>query len=131
MKNIKSFIVKIALKRKTTIFIELLKKESLETKEAYLIIKEYIKTGVITKENDLIVKQQFYDVLKLAGIGIPFFLIPGASILLPIVIKVAKKKNIELLPSSFALHSTMFSTKKLNFSQEAIDDITNIKGLKE
>ena len=46
-------------------------------------------------------REQFYDVLKVAGIGIPFALIPGASILLPLVIAFAKKKNINIMPSSF------------------------------
>jgi hypothetical protein len=42
-----------------------------------------------------------YDILKTLGVGIPFALIPGASILIPILIKVAQKKGINLLPSAF------------------------------
>jgi hypothetical protein len=41
------------------------------------------------------------DSLKIAGIGIPFVLIPGASILMPIIIKVAKEHHIDLVPSAF------------------------------
>lgn len=35
------------------------------------------------------------------GIGIPFALIPGASLLMPFLIKIASKKGIELLPTAF------------------------------
>ncbi|WP_256371696.1 hypothetical protein [Flavobacterium sp. YO12] len=35
------------------------------------------------------------------GIGIPFVLLPGASVLLPILIKAAHKYNIQLMPSAF------------------------------
>jgi hypothetical protein len=37
----------------------------------------------------------------MAGIGIPFILIPGASILLPAIIYVAKKHNVNIFPSAF------------------------------
>jgi len=71
------------------------------TKEAGSIIYKYVKEGNITEEEELILKTQMVDVLKIAGVGIPFVLIPGASILMPILIKVASKHNIELLPSAF------------------------------
>jgi len=35
------------------------------------------------------------------GIGIPFVLIPGASLLLPLVAKISKKYKINIFPSSF------------------------------
>jgi hypothetical protein len=41
------------------------------------------------------------DVIKMLGIGIPFVIIPGSTLLLPIVASVAKKYNIDIFPSSF------------------------------
>lgn len=71
-------------------------------KEALIIIRTYIKDGKITEENETILKTQLMDSLKILGVGIPFALIPGASILMPIIIKVAEKHNIDLLPSAFS-----------------------------
>ena len=53
--------------------------------------------GKITSQEEKLFKQQLYDVLKAMGIGIPFVLIPGASVLLPLVIKISRKYNIEIV----------------------------------
>ena len=70
-------------------------------KEALLIIRQYIGTGSISAEQDHILKMQLADTIKLVGIGIPFVMIPGASIIMPILIRVAAKHNIELMPAAF------------------------------
>lgn len=82
--------------------IEGLKTETLETKQATLIAVKYISKGSITKEEETELREQVFDILKALGIGIPFALIPGASILIPVLIKIAQKKGINLLPSAFS-----------------------------
>ena len=82
-------------------FLHSIKVEYDGTKEAGSIMHKYIKQGHITPEEEHTLKIQMVDILKLAGVGIPFVLIPGASILMPILIKVAGKYNIELLPAAF------------------------------
>jgi hypothetical protein len=62
---------------------------------------KYIKQGNITKEEEKELRTQVYDLLKVLGIGVPFALVPGASLLLPFLIKLANKKGIKLLPSAF------------------------------
>jgi hypothetical protein len=89
-------------------FLHDIKAECEGTKEAGLIIEKYIKKGKITGEEEKILKIQLMDSLKIVGIGIPFVLIPGASILMPIIIKVANEHHIELMPSAFT------ATKNLN-----------------
>lgn len=78
-----------------------LKKEEEGEKEAGLIIQKYIKNDKISNEEENVLKKQLFDSLKMLGIGIPFVLLPGASVLLPILIKVAHKYNIQLMPSAF------------------------------
>ena len=51
-------------------------------------------------------RTQVMDSLKILGIGIPFVLIPGASILMPILVRVARKHHIELMPSAFVQGGT-------------------------
>ncbi len=83
-------------------FLQEIRTEYDGEKKAGFIIQQYIKEGKITEEEETILKTQLMDSLKIVGIGIPFVLIPGASILMPILIKVASKHNIELMPSAFA-----------------------------
>ena len=72
-----------------------------ETEVAAVIIQKHIKGESISPNEELQLKQTIFDILKIAGIGIPFVLIPGASVLLSALIIIAKKHNINLLPSVF------------------------------
>lgn len=82
-------------------FLLKMNQEAIETKEASIILHKYITTQKITKGEEKILKEQFYDVLKGLGIGIPFILIPGSTILIPLLIKISRKYNIDIFPSSF------------------------------
>lgn len=88
-------------KKEIKLFAKNLANEARETGEAAQIVAKYARGEKITDEENIALREQFYDVLKVAGIGIPFALIPGASILLPLVMAFAKKKNINIMPSSF------------------------------
>ena len=76
-------------------------KEEENTKVTTVIIRKYIQTGHITEEEEQALKMQIQDTLKILGIVVPFVLIPGASVIMPILIKVASKHNINLMPSVF------------------------------
>ncbi|MDF1672108.1 MAG: LETM1 domain-containing protein [Vicingaceae bacterium] len=78
-----------------------IKTEASETQEASKIFVKYVKEGNVTKEEEEELKTQVYDLLKVLGIGVPFALIPGASLLMPFLIKIASKKGIDLLPTAF------------------------------
>ena len=80
-------------------FILSMHKEGANSKEAATIIKKYVETGQITHDEENMLKLQMADTLKIVGIVVPFVLIPGASIIIPILIKVAEKHNINLMPS--------------------------------
>jgi len=70
-------------------------------KQAVIIIRKYVKDGQITAEDEIILKTQLLDSLKIIGIGIPFAVLPGASVLIPVLIKVADRHHINLMPSAF------------------------------
>ncbi len=78
-----------------------LKVEATETQVASKIFVKYIKEGNVSEKEEQELKTQVYDLLKVLGIGIPFALIPGASLLIPFLIKIANKKGIQLLPTAF------------------------------
>ena len=80
-------------------FLISMHKEGANTKATAMIIKKYMETGHITHEEENALKLQMADTLKIVGIVVPFVLIPGASIIIPILVKVAGKHNINLMPS--------------------------------
>src|ERR1035437_5326547 len=82
-------------------FVEKVGTEVDETKEAAIIIKKEASGLPITDEEKEKVREQLFDLLKIAGIAVPFALIPGASLILPFLIKFAESKGVRILPSSF------------------------------
>ena len=90
------------LEDKIKVFVQKLSEEGVETKEAAKILQKHIRGENVTPEEEKQLKEQFFDVLKMTGIGIPFILIPGASLLLPAILYVAKKYKINIFPSSFS-----------------------------
>ena len=100
--------------------------EAAETKEAARLLQKYAQTGHLSEEEGEAFRRQMYDVLKMLGIGIPFFIIPGASIILPILIKLADKMDIHLLPSSFDHHD-----KKNEKKVQNLESKNDLPGLEE
>lgn len=82
-------------------FLKRLKKEGAETSEAAKILSRYASGEKVSKEDMEKFRNQLIDVVKIIGIGIPMAVIPGSTLLLPLVLKVAKKYNIDVRPSSF------------------------------
>ena len=82
-------------------FLKRLKQEGNKTSEAAIILARYAKGEKVSKEDMEKFRAQMIDVIKVLGIVVPFAIIPGSSLLLPLVITIAKKYNIDILPSSF------------------------------
>jgi len=79
--------------------LETFKKEGNNLNKTKEITIKFIETKSLSKEDETFLKLQLIDHLKIIGIVVPFVLIPGASLIMPILIKVAKSKKIDLLPS--------------------------------
>ena len=92
---------KIKTARALNDFLLGLKNEAVDTKETTRIIYKFISNHKLTKDDELHVKTQVYDMFKIVGIGIPFMFIPGATLLIPFLLKVAEKKGIDLIPTNF------------------------------
>ena len=82
-------------------FVSKMGTEAKETREASKVVVKFLKEGKVSKEEEHELKTQIYDLFKMAGIGIPFMLIPGSTLLMPFLIKLANKGGIDLLPSAF------------------------------
>lgn len=92
---------KTKLKMSVQRFAENMKLEASETKQASALFAKHMKGEKLTKEESEVVRKQFYDVLKVVGIGVPMILIPGGTVIIAVIIKFAGKYNINLKPSSF------------------------------
>lgn len=78
-----------------------LKLEGVESKEALkLLLKKYKNKDKLTEEETRFIMQQAKDIGKLSLL-IPFVVLPGSPITIPILYKVSKKLNIDLTPSAF------------------------------
>lgn len=83
------------------VFFNNLRKEASETKQASYLVVKYLKEGKLSKKEEKELKLQFYDVLKIMGVGIPFFMIPGSTVLVPFLVKLSRKLGLDIIPSSF------------------------------
>ena len=102
----KEFVNKLKSNRRKAakalkVFAKDLSNEAKETKHASKILVKFITDGKVSPEEEKELKTQVYDVFKMVGIGIPFFMIPGSTLLLPFLIKISAKYGVNLLPSSF------------------------------
>ena len=77
-----------------------LAEETDETKEMLDIYHRSLE-GKATKEELHEANEQFKDLIRIAGMGTFFGLVPGSMLLLPLAIVGANKLGIRLLPSSF------------------------------
>ena len=78
-----------------------LKTEGYEFKEALsLLMKKYKNKEKLTEEETRFIIQQAKDIGKLSLL-IPFVVLSGSPITIPILYKVSKKLNIDLTPSAF------------------------------
>ena len=105
-KGYKDFASKLNLNSDKSIkalktFFNNLRKEASETKQAGYLVVKYLKEGKLSKKEEKELKLQFYDVLKIMGVGIPFFMIPGSTVLVPFLVKLSRKLRLDIIPSSF------------------------------
>jgi hypothetical protein len=78
-----------------------LAEESDETKSMLEIYHRSLE-GKATREEMKEANEQFLDLIRIAGMGTFFSIVPGSMLLLPLAIAGANKLGIRLLPSSFA-----------------------------
>jgi hypothetical protein len=84
------------------LFFSILKKEIGDTKDLLPIIQKFIKTKSLTPEEKKTFQTQMKDLLKLTGLGaFAIIPIPGTMLLIPVIVNLAKKFKINLLPEGF------------------------------
>lgn len=97
---------RIKTTRAIVLFLTGIKNEAKDTRESSMIIGKFLINQKITKDEERLLKKQVAELFKIVGIGIPFILIPGATLLIPFIIRVADKKGIDLIPTNFKSDET-------------------------
>ncbi|GEM_PF-590213 len=101
--ELSQLILKNKKKASNTIndFLIGLKNEATDSKETSRIIYKFLLEQKITKKEEKQLKTRVADMFKIIGVGVPFMIIPGATILIPFLLKIAEKNGIDLYPSNF------------------------------
>ena len=77
------------------------RKKANETKQASYLLVKFINEGKLSKSEKKRVKASILRGVKLMGLGIPFFIIPFASVLVPFSFNLSTKFGMDILPISF------------------------------
>ena len=78
-----------------------IKNEKEETKELAQLLKKYVEQqGSLSSEEMTKVKEQFSDLLKMAGLSIPIMM-PFSFVIIPLIMKLGQKVGVKILPTSF------------------------------
>ena len=78
-----------------------IKNEKEETQELAQLLKKYVEQqGSLSSEEMTKVKEQFSDLLKIAGLSIPIIM-PFSFVIIPLIMKLGQKVGVKILPTSF------------------------------
>lgn len=103
-----------------------LKNEGKESKEIFDLLLTKVKTKEkLSKDEIKMISEQLKDIGKISFM-IPFVLLPGAPITIPIIYKLADLLKIDLIPSSFKDNQL----KENEIEQKDIVEINNDLDLK-
>ena len=106
------------------LFFDILKKEYGDTKDLLPIIQKFVKTGKLTDQEKAIFQKQMKDTFKLMGLGaIAAIPIPGTMLLIPVIVQLAKKFKINLLPESDEPAGERLSVVRREFWNEVFTEV--------
>ena len=92
------------LDRKLANIFMAIKNEKEETKELAQLLKKYVEQqGSLSSQEMTKVKDQFSDLLKMAGLSIPIIM-PFSFVIIPLMMKLGQKVGVKILPTSFYDH---------------------------
>ena len=89
------------LDRKLANIFMAIKNEKEETEELAQLLKKYVEQqGSLSSQEMTKVKDQFSDLLKMAGLSIPIIM-PFSFVIIPLMMKLGQKVGVKILPTSF------------------------------
>jgi hypothetical protein len=105
-------------------FFDILKKEYGDTKDLMPIIRKYMKTKSLTPQEKTTFQKQMKDITKILGLSaIAAIPIPGTMLLIPVIVQMAKKFKINLLPESDQSESESLPIVKREFWSKVFEEV--------
>lgn len=105
-------------------FVDLLHKEYGDTVELLPIIKKWMTKQPITDKENEIFKKQMVDIMKMIGLGtIVLAPIPLTTFLIPLLINVGKKFNINVLPHDDEMPASEHNNSDKKFWSEVSSNL--------
>ena len=82
---------------------ELLEDESDQIRDMLDVYRRSV-TGLVDRNDLRRANAQFADLLRMAGLGAFFVMVPGSMLIIPIAVKIGSKLDVRILPDTFHLH---------------------------
>lgn len=100
IKTYESFKIKESIRK----FLESFKSELVKKNELRKIFLKYFRNIPITTDERETVREESLDIIKLLGMG-TIFVLPGSMLIIPFIVKMCKKYNINIVPNILKLES--------------------------
>ena len=102
-KYVKTF-EKFRIKESVEKFLKILKEEIKQKNKLKKIFIKYARNIPITPSEQQLVREELLDLLKILGMS-TFFILPGSMLVIPFIIKLCNKYNVNIIPNSLKLES--------------------------
>lgn len=105
-------------------FFDIVQKEYGDTKDLMPILRKFISGATLSPREKVMFQKQMKDTLKLLGLGaIAAIPIPGTMLLIPVVVQLAKKFNINLLPENNEPTGERLSIVRREFWDKVFEEV--------
>lgn len=105
-------------------FFDIIQKEYGDTKDLMPILRKFISGATLSPREKVMFQKQMKDTLKLLGLGaIAAIPIPGTMLLIPVVVQLAKKFNINLLPENNEPAGERLSIVRREFWDKVFEEV--------
>lgn len=105
-------------------FFDIVQKEYGDTKDLMPILRKFIRGATLSPREKVMFQKQMKDTLKLLGLGaIAAIPIPGTMLLIPVVVQLAKKFNINLLPENNEPAGERLSIVRREFWDKVFEEV--------
>lgn len=106
------------------LFFDIVKKEYGDTKDLLPIIQKYMKTKSLTPKEKQVFQKQMKDTAKILGLGaIAAIPVPGTMLLIPVIIQMAKRFKINLLPEADQPEGESLPIVKREFWSKVFEEV--------
>ena len=119
-------------KQEAKLFLGMIKKEYGDAKDMLPVIQKFLRKEKITSEEKAKFMKDTKRLMKLVGLGsIALIPIPGTMLLIPVIVKLARKYNVELMPQQMEESNQALPIVRREFWDEVFQEVAKEDGEKK